>query len=195
MVFLTCPESFSTIPDIFQNGDLKYFEVATTPPYLRTLTAHPTPILRGSPGFFFHQNDRKGCKRDVLDARGHFLLRFCAAGDKPSGGWQPPPLVGRGLKCAEAVWNYKAGGIVHLQSPASFFVFLFFYNKIIHVTVDRNNIFNFFFSHTVTLLISVQNLGTLVLGMTLSNRDLTRMIFSSLCAFSQPCISYANTLQ
>ena len=37
----------------------------------------------------FHQNDRKGCKRDVLDARGHFLLRFCAAGDKP---------VGRGLK-------------------------------------------------------------------------------------------------
>ena len=28
--------------DIFQNGDLKYFEVATTP-YLRALTAHPTP--------------------------------------------------------------------------------------------------------------------------------------------------------
>ena len=22
------------------------------------------------------------------------------------------------VKCAEAVWNYKAGGIVHLKSPA-----------------------------------------------------------------------------
>ena len=43
-------------------------------------------ILRGYPRFI-HQNDHKGCKRDVLDARGHFLLRFCAAGDKPSGGW------------------------------------------------------------------------------------------------------------
>ena len=37
------------------------------------------------------QNDRKGCKRDVLDARGHFLLRFCVAGDKPSGGGNHPP--------------------------------------------------------------------------------------------------------
>ena len=34
----------------FQNGDLKYFEVVTTS-YLRTLTAHPTPILGGTPGF------------------------------------------------------------------------------------------------------------------------------------------------
>ena len=53
--------------------------------------AHPTPILGEYPRFFFHQNDRKGCKRDVLDARGHFLLRFCAAGDKPSGGGNHPP--------------------------------------------------------------------------------------------------------
>ena len=30
----------------------KYFEVATTP-YLRTLTAHPTPFLGGTPSFFF----------------------------------------------------------------------------------------------------------------------------------------------
>ena len=28
------------------------------------------------------------------------------------------------VKCAEAAWNYKAGGIVHLKSPA-FFVFVF----------------------------------------------------------------------
>ena len=59
------------------------------PPYLRTLTAHPTPIFGGTSGFF-HQNDSKGCKRDFLDARGHFLLRFCAAGDKPSGGGNHP---------------------------------------------------------------------------------------------------------
>ena len=61
--------------------------MATTP-YLRALTAHPTPILGGNPVFvfFFHQNDHKGWKRDVLDAWGHFLLRFCVAGHKPSGG-------------------------------------------------------------------------------------------------------------
>ena len=70
--------------DMFQNGDLKYFEVATTPPPLPSnFDGSPYPHLSGvSPGFL-HQNDRKGCKRDVLDARGHFLLRFCAAGDKP----------------------------------------------------------------------------------------------------------------
>ena len=33
--------------DNFQNGDLKYF------PYSRTLTAYPTPVLMGTPDFFF----------------------------------------------------------------------------------------------------------------------------------------------
>ena len=67
--------------DIFQNDDLKYFQVATThPPYPRTLTAYPTPCLGGTPRFFY-QNDRKWCKRDYLDARGHFVLRFGAIGD------------------------------------------------------------------------------------------------------------------
>ena len=34
------------------------------------------------------------------------------------------------VKCAEAAWNYKAGGIVHLKSPAFFFSFFFFlHNK------------------------------------------------------------------
>ena len=70
---------------IIQNGDLKYFQVAT-PRYPRTLTAYPTPVLEGTPGFF-HQNDRKGCKRYYLDARGHFALPFGAIGDKPLGGW------------------------------------------------------------------------------------------------------------
>ena len=59
-----------------------------------------TPLyLRGLPPGFFHQNDRKGCKRDVLDARGHFLLHFCAAGDKPSGGGNHPDLGRTRVKC------------------------------------------------------------------------------------------------
>ena len=34
------------------------------------------------------------------------------------------------VKCAEAVWNYKAGGIVHLKSPAVlFFVFVFVFDN------------------------------------------------------------------
>ena len=75
-----------------QNGDLKYFHVATPPPpYPQTLTAFPTPVLGGTPRyFFFHQNDRKGCKRDYLDARGHFVLHFAAIGDKPLGGVTTP---------------------------------------------------------------------------------------------------------
>ena len=53
------------------------------PPLPSNFDGSPYPHLRGVPQVFFHQNDRKGCKRDVLDARGHFLLHFCAAGDKP----------------------------------------------------------------------------------------------------------------
>ena len=84
MVFLTCPESFSTIPcRYFSKWRLKIFWGGNHPP---TFDGSPYPHLRGTP-LFFHQHDRKGCKKDVLDARGHFLLRFCAAGDKPSGGW------------------------------------------------------------------------------------------------------------
>ena len=44
---------------IFQNGNLKFFGVTTTP-YTQTLTAYPTPIFGGTPAFFFHQNDHKG---------------------------------------------------------------------------------------------------------------------------------------
>ena len=53
----------------------------------------PYPRVRGTQDFF-HQNDRKGCKRDYLDARGHFVLGFGATGDKP---WGAPPLRRRGL--------------------------------------------------------------------------------------------------
>ena len=55
-----------------------------TPLYPRTLTAYPTPVLGRNPAFF-HQNDRKGCKRNYLDARGYFVLPLGAIGDKPLG--------------------------------------------------------------------------------------------------------------
>ena len=50
----------------------------------------------GTPGFFFIKMTAKGCKRNYLDARGHFVLRFGATGDKSlSGGNQPPPSLGK----------------------------------------------------------------------------------------------------
>ena len=33
----------------------------------------PYPRVRWYPQFFFHENDRKGCKRDYLNALGNFL--------------------------------------------------------------------------------------------------------------------------
>ena len=53
-------------------------------------------MLGGTPDFF-HQNDRKGCKRDYLDARGHIVSRFGAIGDKPFGGVLTTHLGRRGL--------------------------------------------------------------------------------------------------
>ena len=55
--------------------------------------AYPTPVLEGYLRiffFFFDQNDRKGYKRDHLDARGRFVLRFGAIADKPLGGGNHP---------------------------------------------------------------------------------------------------------
>ena len=51
--------------------------------------ATPPPVPSDFDGFF-HQNGRKGCKRDYLDARGHFALRFGAIGDKPLEGGNHP---------------------------------------------------------------------------------------------------------
>ena len=83
MMFLRCSVSFGSIScRYFSKWWLKIFSGGNHPPYPRILTAYPTPRVRGTP-FFFHQNDRKGCKRDYLDARGHFVLRFGAIGDKP----------------------------------------------------------------------------------------------------------------
>ena len=67
------------------------------PPVPSDFDGLPCSRVRGTPGFFFHQNDRKGCKRDYLDARGHFVLRFGVIGDKPLGG-VPTPLGRRELK-------------------------------------------------------------------------------------------------
>ena len=44
---------------------LKTEKVTTTPPHPLTLTAYPTPG-KVVPPLFFHENDRKGCKRDYL---------------------------------------------------------------------------------------------------------------------------------
>ena len=62
--------SFRTIPwRNFSKWRLKIFWGGNhPPPYLRTLTAYPTPRLRGYPRNFFDQNDGKGCKRNYLDA-------------------------------------------------------------------------------------------------------------------------------
>ena len=65
----------------FSKWRLKIFSGGNHPPYSRTLMAYPTPVLGGTPDFF-HQNDCKGCKRDYLDARGHFVLHFLN-GDNP----------------------------------------------------------------------------------------------------------------
>ena len=54
-----------------------------------------TPLVpsefQGSPyprvmWIFFIKMTRKGCKRDYLDARSHFVLSFGAIGDKSGGG-------------------------------------------------------------------------------------------------------------
>ena len=34
---------------------------------------------------------------------------------------------GTSVKCAEAAWNYKSGGVVHLKSPVGFFPSFFFF--------------------------------------------------------------------
>ena len=89
MVFLTCPESISTIPwRYFSKWRLKIFWGDNHPPLTFELWRLTLPPSSGGTPGFFHQNDRKGCKRDVL-------LRFCAAGDKPSGGGVVTSTLGR----------------------------------------------------------------------------------------------------
>ena len=55
---------------------LKTEKVASTPHPL-TLTGYPTPgkVVPPPPffSFFFHEHDRKGCKRNYLNALGNFL--------------------------------------------------------------------------------------------------------------------------
>ena len=80
MVFLTCSVSLRSIScRYFSKWWLKIFS-GVNPPYPRTLTAYPTPVL--VPPEFFHQNDWKECKPDYLDAWGHYVLHFGAIGDK-----------------------------------------------------------------------------------------------------------------
>ena len=48
-------------------------EVASTPPSPSDFDGLPYPGQGGTPNFFFHENYRKGCKRDYLYALGNFL--------------------------------------------------------------------------------------------------------------------------
>ena len=94
MIFLICTISFKTIQSFF------FFKMATfnflrwqPPPYPQSLTVNLTS-LKGSPRFFFHQNDRKGCTLDYHYSDGllgHFLFGFWAIGKKksPEGGNHP----------------------------------------------------------------------------------------------------------
>ena len=80
MVFLTCSVSFRSIScRYFSKWQLKIFSGGNHPSYPQPSTL-PYPRVRGTPGFF-HQNDRKRCKRDYFDARSHFVLHFGAIGD------------------------------------------------------------------------------------------------------------------
>ena len=77
MVIPTCSVSFSIIVCRYFSKwrifcFLKTEKVASTPPHPLTLTAY-LPPGKVVPPIFFHENDRKGCKRDYLNALGNFL--------------------------------------------------------------------------------------------------------------------------
>ena len=62
MVFLTCSVNFRSYhADIFQNGDLKYFQVATTP-HPRTFDGLPYPRVEGYPRIVFIKMNAKDVK-------------------------------------------------------------------------------------------------------------------------------------
>ena len=65
MIILRYPVSFSSIPCIyFSKWRLKIFRGGNhhPPPYLRTLTAYPTPILGCTPRNFFAKMTAKDAK-------------------------------------------------------------------------------------------------------------------------------------
>ena len=76
MVIPTCSVSFSIIVCryFFRLANLCFLKtekVASTPPP-SDFDGLPYPQVRWYPNFF-HENDRKGCKRDYLNALGNFL--------------------------------------------------------------------------------------------------------------------------
>ena len=77
--------------DIFQNGVYIFRWQPPPPPHVPSdFDGLPYSRVRGYPQICFHQNEHNGCKRDYLDARGRFVLRFGAIGDKPLGGGNHP---------------------------------------------------------------------------------------------------------
>ena len=99
MTFLIYTVSFKTIQSIFffTKWRLLIFlgEHHHPPsPHSASLTTCLNPTWRGTPDFCFHQNDRKGCSLDYLDALGHFIFGFGATGKKFRGVviTLPPPV-------------------------------------------------------------------------------------------------------
>ena len=61
MVFITCSVGLMYHAAILQNGDLKYFQVATTP-VPSDFVGLPYPLVRGYPCFFFIKKTAKDVK-------------------------------------------------------------------------------------------------------------------------------------
>ena len=77
MVIPTCSVSFSIMVCryFFKMANLCFLknENAASTPSPSDFDGLPYPRVRWYPQFFFHENDRKGCKRDYLNALGYFL--------------------------------------------------------------------------------------------------------------------------
>ena len=71
----------------FQNGDLKFTQMANTHPVLASLTEVTLPHMKGVPPIFFGvKMTARGCSLEYLDGFGHFLFGFVAAGTNSRGG-------------------------------------------------------------------------------------------------------------
>ena len=73
--------------DIFQNGDLKYFQMATTPRTLG-LDGLPYPRVRGYPRIFFIKMTAKDVK-EITYMPGPFVLRLQSGRNRYGGGNHP----------------------------------------------------------------------------------------------------------
>ena len=89
MMFLTYPVSFSSIACIyFSKWRIKIFGRGNHPPYTRTLTGYPTPVLGGTPEFFFAKMTAKDELKGIKNPRVSFFWVFMLQKKIPWGGNQ-----------------------------------------------------------------------------------------------------------